>query len=454
MLREPASSPQFVPPPLTFEDDDPFPIQEDNIADSMRELLDPYMAIAHEGRINEADLQAEDQAIIVRNKSYLLMTFSGYLKQDSEEVYDALDEALKPMNRYALFRENNENPDTPHLIHIIEGRLETAHVERAWLNILLFILTIFSVLWTGTTIAIGQISLNDPVLASELGSSIGSILNELWRGYPYALSLLAILVAHEMGHYLVMRYYGINASLPYFIPAWLISPFGTFGAAIVLRDVLKNRKILLDVGAAGPIAGFIVAVPIVIYGLSTSPIIPLDGGQIEGNSLIYAFAKFIALGQFYPTAEADVLINQLAFAGWTGLFVTALNLIPLGQLDGGHVMYSLFGDRARLVFYPVMLILAGFSVITGQTTWLFFLLLLMFMGRFYAVPMDTITPLDTQRRIVAIIALIIFVLTFIPRPFYSLGSGDISDVAMLPYYGMMVVAMMLTIPRWFNMGRR
>jgi len=450
MLREPASSPQFIPPPLTFEDDEPIQESLDN-AESLRELLEPYLAIAHEGRMNISDLASEDQAIILRNESDLLVTFSGYLRQESEIAYQALDEALKPMNRYALFRENTANSEAPHLIHIIEGRIETPRIERVWLNVLLFVLTIFSVLWTGTVIAIGQISINDPVLASELGSSIGSVLSELWRGYPYALSLLAILVAHEMGHYLVMRYHGVNASLPYFIPAWMISPFGTFGAAIILRDVLKNRKTLLDVGAAGPIAGFIVAVPIVIYGLSTSPIIPLNGGQMEGNSLIYAFAKIIALGKFYPTVDADVLINQIAFAGWTGLFVTALNMIPLGQLDGGHVMYSLFGDKARWAFYPVMLTLAGFSIITGQTTWIFFLLLLLFMGRFYAVPMDAITPLDSQRRIIAIIALVIFVLTFMPTPFYVLESSNLEDAANLPYYGMMIVAAMLTIPRWLKL---
>src|SRR5690606_17056531 len=101
-------------------------------------------------------------------------------------------------------------------------------------------------------------------------------------------------------------------------------------------------------GAAGPIAGFIVALPIVIFGLSTSTISPLvSGSSMEGNSLIYSFAKIVALGQFYPSNEVDVIINQVAFAGWTGLFVTMLTMIPLGQLDGGHVMYSLFGEKAR-----------------------------------------------------------------------------------------------------------
>lgn len=457
MLLEPASSPEFHPKPLVFEDDSQAETVLTN-TDSIRAIIEPYFTIAEETQTDFEDLTGEDQAIILSNNSDLVMTFTGYLKQEAELVYKALDKALIPHDVFPLLRENQDNPNAPHIIHIVEGRLVKPKNPSAIPNIILFILTVFSVLFTGATIALAEMSLTDPMAADMMsGSTLENILKvlpEIWRGYPYAISILLILVPHEMGHYLMMRRHNLAASLPYFIPAWIISPFGTFGAAIMLRETLKNRKTLLDIGAAGPIAGFVMAVPIVIYGLSTSDIVPISSGPVEGNSLIYLFAKLVAFGEIYPNAEADVLINQVAFAGWTGLFVTTLNMIPVGQLDGGHVMYSLFGDKARLIYWPVILGLIGVSIVTGQMTWLVFLIILFIVGRFYAVPLDTITPLDQPRRIVALISLAIFVLTFTPIPLYQRvvdGStpSDPSNMAM--QLGFVVVAILLTVPRWWRL---
>jgi membrane-associated protease RseP (regulator of RpoE activity) len=143
-----------------------------------------------------------------------------------------------------------------------------------------------------------------------------------------------------------------------------------------------------------------------------------SGGLREGNSLLYALLKIVALGQFYPTQTQDVIINQMAFAGWLGLFVTALNLIPVGQLDGGHVLYSLFGPQAKRIYYPVlvgMVILALFSQM-----WLIWVIILMLIGRLYAPPLDDITPLDPRRRVMALVTLAIFVLVFVPIPFQQI----------------------------------
>ncbi|MGB7339590.1 MAG: site-2 protease family protein [Phototrophicaceae bacterium] len=444
MLRESASNPQFIPPPPPFTPEETTADAAITLIDPMRQLVTPYMTISREDQLPLTALQTEDQAILLRFESSLVVSFAGYLKQEAEQIHTQLDNALKPHDRYVLLRQNVGSIDAPHIIHIIEGRLTQAKPARIWLNIVLLILTIMSVFFTGAQQAVYEMGLLEGV--DSLADLIPITLSELWRGYPYALSILAILIAHEMGHYVMMRRHGLQGTLPFFIPAPIISPFGTFGATIMLNDVLKNRKALLDVGAAGPLAGFIVAVPLVIYGLATSEIVPLDPtGMLEGNSLLYLFAKIVALGQIYPTVDSDVLLNQVAFAGWTGLFITALNMIPLGQLDGGHIMYALFGDRARWAFVPVVLALLLISIFSGQMTWVLFLLILFFIGRFYAVPLDTITPLDTKRQVIGIVALVIFVITFTPLPFYnaSMIVGDSASLGMMIVVGFVMISQRL-----------
>jgi membrane-associated protease RseP (regulator of RpoE activity) len=179
---------------------------------------------------------------------------------------------------------------------------------------------------------------------------------------------------------------------------------------------------LLDVGAAGPLAGLVFAIPILIYGLSISPVLPLpDTYAMEGNSILYAIAKFAVKGQMLPSGGQDVYLSQMAHAGWIGLLVTGLNLIPVGQLDGGHIAYALFGKRARRLYWPVLAALAVLALFTmifaGIPTWLVWVVLIFFLGRIYAEPLDDVTPLDHRRRLIAIISLILFFLVFVPIPF-------------------------------------
>jgi membrane-associated protease RseP (regulator of RpoE activity) len=150
------------------------------------------------------------------------------------------------------------------------------------------------------------------------------------------------------------------------------------------------------------------------------------GGMVEGNSIAYALAKIAVFGEFLPNGQNDVFVNQLAWAGWTGLFVTGLNLIPLGQLDGGHVMYALLGRRARALFYPLIAGLAVMTVLSGGAL-IFILLLLILLGRTYAVPLDDISKLDQRRRRIAIFTLVIFLLVFVPVPL-SVSSGPSTPV--------------------------
>jgi len=228
--------------------------------------------------------------------------------------------------------------------------------------IILFILTVFSVMLTGAQ--------PEGVVPAGIVAQILFLLKNIFTGWPFALSLLSILLAHEFGHYLMSRYHKTPATLPYFIP-FPFSPLGTMGAAILMRGIPKNKRVLFDIGVAGPLAGLVVAIPVLFIGLSlstTTTLLASPNGFLEGNSLFYLTAKYLSFGQWLPApAEShgilywlqffftgspipfggqDVLIHNVAFAGWAGLLVTALNLLPAGTLDGGHVIYALLGEKA------------------------------------------------------------------------------------------------------------
>lgn len=275
--------------------------------------------------------------------------------------------------------------------------------SKSTVNFVLLIATILSTLFVGASYA----------------AETTEELFMLWRGWPFSLSIMLILGAHEMGHYFAARYHNVPVTLPYFIPMPVPGSFGTFGAFIQLKAPVKNKRALLDVGAAGPWAGILFAIPILFIGLATSEVLPLPTAtayQMEGNSILYAAMKFIVFGRFLPVDGVDVHLNQVAWAGWVGLLVTSLNLIPLGQLDGGHVAYVLLGDRAKYLFWPVIVALGSLVILTGTLTWVLWIGLLFLLGRRYAVPLDDITTLNPGRRIIAILTLLLFFLVFIPIP--------------------------------------
>ncbi len=267
-------------------------------------------------------------------------------------------------------------------------------------NLILFILTIGSTLFVG---------------AQQEGIVVTSITT-LLAGWKFSASILLILGAHELGHYFAARYHHVPVTLPFFIPIPTI--FGTMGAFIRIKEPVKNKRALLDIGVAGPLAGLVFAVPILLYGLVTSPVsvLPAGGYILEGNSLLYALVKIVTFGEFLPANGIDVSLNSFAWAGWAGLFVTGLNLLPVGQLDGGHMAYVLFGKQARILFWPVIAALVAVSLFIGTGTWWVWIALLFFFGRNHAVPLDDYTPLDPRRRAIAIFALIVFVFTFVPSP--------------------------------------
>jgi membrane-associated protease RseP (regulator of RpoE activity) len=311
--------------------------------------------------------------------------------------------------------------------------------SNPWINLILFLLTGISVIFAGTLF-----EYRGP-LSTDLNQVLPHLIPTLYRGMAFAASLLAILLAHEFGHYLAARYHGSAVTLPYFIP-FPFSPFGTMGAFIQLKEPPKNKRILLDIGIAGPLAGLVIAIPLLFLGLYLSQIdkLPLflPQGQsisLEGNSLLYLLMKYIIFGEWLPApvnfaglnpaiywlryfftgqpapyGAVDVLLHPVAWAGWAGLLITALNLIPAGQLDGGHILYALFGKKSRVVlpFILIALIILG-TVWSGWWLWAFLIFLL---GRAHAEPLDQITPLDSRRKALAIIGLVVFVLVFTPIP--------------------------------------
>ncbi len=411
MLHESASAPSddsvYIPkkpaPPK-----DPIEEKLDTAIKCLTKVMDIHQRVYPEWDA----IQIEDRAIIVQGEVDYLMTVAGQLKLDAEEAYQQLDIRLAEHHMTALFRQSVIGGKPVHTVHILDGRLVKPKTPSPIPNMILLILTIVSLLYIGSATAIGEIGLANPALAERLSENL---VFQFWRGLPYTISILLILGTHEMAHWFMMRKHKVVASLPYFIPGFIFSPFGTFGAVIVTKGAILNRKALFDIGISGPLAGLVFAIPILFIGLATSPVIAVSGGAVEGNSLLYMFAKVFTLGQFYPTATEDVMLNQLAWAGWTGLFVTALNLIPLGQLDGGHIVYSLFGNIARKLYIPILGV-ALFLTLFVSSIWAILLAMLAFVGKIYAVPLDDITKLDPFRRKLGIFTFFIFMLIFIPAP--------------------------------------
>jgi len=267
-----------------------------------------------------------------------------------------------------------------------------------WINIILFLATTVSTLLVGIWME---------------GYFPPERITDIKFGVPYSFTLMAILTLHEFGHYIAARRYGFKATYPYFIP-FPFPPIGTFGAIIKIKSPITNKRALLDIGAAGPIAGFIVAVPALYFGLQTSEIkIAADEGVLMlGDSLILQIMQYLIYGNIPP--GYDVYLNSVGFAGWVGLLVTALNLLPLGQLDGGHILYALTGRHQHSV---AKVLLVGLVILgIGWKGWWLWAILIYFMKFRHPPTADEHIPLDWKRKAVGIFCLIIFILCFIPFP--------------------------------------
>ncbi len=245
---------------------------------------------------------------------------------------------------------------------------------------------------------------------------VGTLLSAtLADGLPFAATLVTILLVHESGHYVTCLLHRVSASLPYFIPAPLLSPVGTFGAFIRIRSRFPDRRALFDIGAAGPWAGFVVALAATVVGLSRSTVQaqPAEWHGYEfGDSLLTAFLTRVVL----HSDSATVILHPVAFAGWFGLFVTSINLLPVGQLDGGHVLYAAIGRGTRWIpaFLLAFLIWLGVRGSPGWLVWSVILTVLWSLG--HPPTADDQRPLGTARLLAALATFVVFVVTFVPEP--------------------------------------
>ncbi|MEZ4737432.1 MAG: site-2 protease family protein [Caldilineaceae bacterium] len=375
-------------------------------------------------------LIANDMAIesvqATRDQRQGAVVVQGRLLRPSHQVFSRWLSHLNQLGYTPMLRPLAGGAPDEVKLHIMAG-VAPRRPSNGWINLILFIATLFSTLWIGSLFSTAPL----PAL-----NSIPAVLIAIvTHGWPFALTLLAILTAHEFGHYFAARYHKLAVTLPYFIP-FPLPPIGTLGAFIRLKEPVPDRRKLFDIGVAGPLAGFILALPLLFYGLSTSAVLvpePTPGAWVEGNSILYYSAKLITFGKALPNALTgeDVLMNQITTAAWIGLLVTALNLLPVGQLDGGHTVFALFGEKARYANMVTIGAMAVFAVAgleqvqqflpflsaVGFTGWFVWLALIFLMiGPYHPPALDDVTRLDPGRRWVGYLMILIFILTFVPVP--------------------------------------
>ncbi len=269
-----------------------------------------------------------------------------------------------------------------------------------YVNIILFVLTVITTLYAG---------------AFQKGIDIFVEPLRFYEGWPFSLSLLLILLAHEFSHYLTSRCHNTDATLPYFLPAPTL--IGTFGAIIKMKSPILTRSALIDIGASGPIAGFLVSIIVSITGLSYSHLEKtenIDNMMSFGSSIIFSILVQLTIGDVEDNYV--LILHPVGFAGWIGTFITSLNLLPVGQLDGGHIAYALFGKKHRYVslFVMILLLIGGIFLWQG---WLIWLLLLLIVGIKHPPVKNDKENLSRGRIITGILSFVIFLISFIPVPF-------------------------------------
>lgn len=362
-------------------------------------------------------LHPEDQPAVIREvmdvhlatEDHGIQAYHGQLRFDSAVAYEQLKQAL-PSHVVPLLQ---SDPRHGSMILLLPRPVEEARLERPvrpWLHWLLFGLTVLTTTWAG---------------AVQQGVNLLERPQDFALGLPYAAVLLAILGVHELGHYFAARYHGMNVTPPFFIPV----PFalGTFGAFIQMRSPPEHRRALFDMAIAGPLAGLVVAVPALLIGLQYSEVIvgqisreqlaelPRYGTMSAGSSLSMALLAKLVLGAELEQS-CQIVMSPVAFAGWLGLFITALNLVPVGQLDGGHVTRAMFGLRVGQTIGSIAmwsLLLLGLFVWSGLLTWA---LLVFFLAGRGTPALDDLTGISAGRRVLGYVALVILLLILVPVP--------------------------------------
>lgn len=362
-----------APPHILYEADQPGPV---------REVMDVRMAMEQSG----------------------VQIFRGKLRESAAAAYEKLKQAFGGQTVPLLQQDDQMGA----AIYLMPKRVEEAVLERPvrpWINWLLFGLTVLTTTWVG---------------AAHQGVNLLQAPGRFVVGLPYSIGLLAILGVHELGHFFAARQHNMNVTPPYFIPV----PFalGTFGAFIKMRSPAEDRRSLFDVAVAGPLAGLVIAIPALLIGLHSSSVAGIGGHAAQGSAIATPVGSSILFGLLArlsldpALAAGDVLrLSPLAFAGWLGLFVTALNLLPIGQLDGGHIARSMFGSRmGRIISNVAMGLLVLWSLfVPGLMIWA---IIVFFIAGHATPPLNDLTPVSPGRMWLGLLAFIILALIVIPLP--------------------------------------
>ena len=365
-----------------------------------------------------------EEVRVLTNEEKPPVQFAGHLVEgDQEAIFEEIVQRFAALGYTPLLTEAEDEHRLQAIPTVVDKK-----TGKPWINILLFVLTLLSTLYIG--------AFHENVIPERL--------QDILKGWPFALTLLAILTAHEMSHYFAGRRHGSPASLPYFIPLPLPGSLGTLGAVIVQRSPMRSRKALFDIGIAGPIGGLLVAIPLLFIGLSLSKVgtpqtfMDIPAGEPievlqEGNSLLYLAAKYIVHGRILPdqaTGE-DVWLSppstggSIAFAAWVGLLVTMFNLFPVGQLDGGHVAYAMWGRAAWKIARFTLIAIWGWGIFLllrqnyGGMTWLMIGSLGLLIGPRHPPPLNDLTPLDAKRKALGWAMVVIFFLLLTPIPWMT-----------------------------------
>jgi membrane-associated protease RseP (regulator of RpoE activity) len=348
------------------------------------------------------------------------------LRANSEEVYDLVAQRWRALDYTPLLRRHKGQ-----IALIAQPGVVNPKPANPWINVGLAIATIISVLFVGASYELQ----NSP-----------TTLAEWFKGLPMMLTIMTILLAHEFGHYLTARHYKIAATLPYFIPLPVpVFPIiGTLGAFIQMRAPTKTKKQMFDIGIAGPLAGLVIAIPLIFVGVAGSSVTLLhreETSALEGNSIVYLTVKYLVHGQLLPHFDnyanlpgwqqffllwagvipqgggRDIMMSTVAFAAWFGLLITMMNLVPVGQLDGGHVIHCLLGDKA-LWLGRAMLVIMALVGLFFWPSWLVWMLLILFIvGTGHPPPLNDLIELGPGRKVLAYLMIFLFFILFVPYPF-------------------------------------
>ncbi len=334
----------------------------------------------------------------IRHEKQEAMRWVGTLRVPAEGALAQLTPRFARDGFTALVQQTDEGNEV--MVVAAPGVVKPTS-SRLWVALLLFALTVASTIFIG---------------GAEEGARGGFRMN--WgNGVLFSGTLLGILLAHELGHFVASRRLGVAVSYPFFIPMPLFV-FGTMGAFIQMKEPPPDRRALFTIAVAGPLAGLALALPLTLVGLALSTVgpLPTTGGYVlEGNNLLYAGMKWLVFRQWLPGGGMDVMLHPMAFAGWAGMLVTALNLLPAGQLDGGHIVFGLLGRRwAQRVTYGVIALLGLLGFVWDG--WWMWALLIFFIANRHAPILNDVTPLAPRQRAVGLLTLLLFLLLFTPTP--------------------------------------